>query len=237
MQGAARLIDVIAMMRMGNTGWNIAEREAKKLGSGLVQYTTFLNQFNDLGQAKIETEKWGLRNIDDFAKLNLEFKSIVQKNIPGFENNLRLKTDWLGDEVQKFGMLTDIEEHPVNKEARKINYKPTKVRKKMSVSVDILPTHSTTVFVELTEAEFAALSYGTGKQIKKNLNTLINSKAYKDQKVIAVKLALFDETVSDAKAEVKELFKETAMWSNIEKRAKKLAIKQIRSEQQGYKIQ
>jgi len=236
MQGAARLIDAIAMMRMGNTGWGVAEREAKKLVSGLVPYTTFLNQFNDLGQAKKETEKWGLRNVDDFAKLNLEFKSIVQKNIPGFENNLRLKTDWLGDEVQKFGMITDIEEHPINKEARKINYNPTKVRKKISVSVDILPTHSTNVFVELTEAEFAALSYATGKMTKKYLNTLINSDHYKKQKIIAVKLALFDETVSEAKTEVKDLFKETSMWSNIEKRAKKLAIKQIRSEQQGYKI-
>ncbi len=239
MQGAARLIDLISMMRLSNSGWDLAERESDKLVSGLMPYNIFLKQFNDLGSAKKETEKWGLRNVDDFAKLNLEFISMVQKNIPGFENNLRLKTDWLGDEVQKFGMVTDMEEHAVNKEARKIGYVPTKVRKKLQVTVeegDVLPITPIQVNVELTEDELADLSYATGKLVKAYLNELINTDNYKEQTIMTVKLALFEDEVSRAKTDVKDIFKQTKLWSKIYERAKKLAIKKVRSEQQGYPV-
>ena len=70
-----------------------------------------------------------MRNTDDFKKLAFEFKSFIQRNIPGFENDMELDHDWLGDEIEKFGPLTTIKEHPVNAEARKINYLPTKIRK------------------------------------------------------------------------------------------------------------
>ena len=198
MQGAARLIDVISMMRMSNTGSDIAFKEFKKLTTGLVQYTTFLKQFDDYGQEKVDSEKWGLRNADDFAKLNLEFKSMLQKFIPGFENDLKFKTDWLGDEVMKFGMLTDMEEHAVNKEARTIGYTPTKIRRKLMVSVeagDVLPVTPVQVNVELTEAEFRSLSSATGKMVKAYLSQLIEQDYYKDEKIITVKQAYFDEEV------------------------------------------
>ena len=237
MQGAARLIDVIAMMRMSNTGSDIAFREFKKLTSGLAQYTVFLNQFNDFGQEKVDSEKWGLRNADDFAKLNLDFKSMLQKFIPGFENDLKFKTDWLGDEVMKFGMLTDMEEHAVNKEARKIGYVPTKVRRKYMVTVEagvVLPNTPVQVNVELTEAEFRALSAATGKVVKAYLSQLIEQKHYKDEKIITVKQAMFDEEVSRAKTDVTELFKGHKLWSKIYERATKLAIKKVKAEQQGF---
>ena len=237
MQGAARLVDVIAMMRMSNTGSDIAFREFKKLTSGLAQYTVFLNQFNDFGQEKVDSEKWGLRNADDFAKLNLDFKSMLQKFIPGFENDLKFKTDWLGDEVMKFGMLTDMEEHAVNKEARKIGYVPTKVRRKYMVTVEagvVLPNTPVQVNVELTEAEFRALSAATGKVVKAYLSQLIEQKHYKDEKIITVKQAMFDEEVLRAKTDVTELFKGHKLWSKIYERATKLAIKKVKAEQQGF---
>ena len=53
MQGAARLIDVISMMRMSNTGSEIAFKEFKKVATGLVQYTTFLKQFNDKSKEEV----------------------------------------------------------------------------------------------------------------------------------------------------------------------------------------
>jgi len=240
MQGAARLIDVISMMRMSNTGSEIAFREFKKVATGLVQYTTFLKQFNDFGQEKVDSEKWGLRNVDDFAKLALEFKSMLQKNIPGFENDLKFKTDWLGDEVMKFGMLTDIEEHAVNKEARTIGYTPTKIRRKLMVTVkagDVLPITPVPVNVELTEAEFRALSSATGKVVKAYLSQLIESKHYKDEKIITVKQAMFDDEVSRAKTDVKDLFKADKLWSKIYERAIKLAIKKVKAEQQGFETE
>ena len=240
MQGAARLIDVISMMRMSNTGSDIAFKEFKKLTTGLVQYTVFLKQFDDYGQEKVDSEKWGLRNADDFAKLNLEFKSMLQKFIPGFENDLKFKTDWLGDEVMKFGMLTDMEEHAVNKEARTIGYIPTKTRKKLMVTVeagDVLPITPVQVNVELTEAEFRSLSSATGKVVKAYLSQLIEQDTYKDEKIITVKQAMFDEEVSRAKTDVKDLFKESDIYKKIYERATKLAIKKVKAEQQGFETE
>ena len=60
----------------------------KKLGASVFPFQTFLNQFEDLGQDEIETRKFGIVNRDDFVKLNIEFKSMIQKNFPGFENDL-----------------------------------------------------------------------------------------------------------------------------------------------------
>jgi len=135
MQGTSRLIDVISRIKMSK---NIAEpigKEFKKVGSTFVPFQFLLKQFNDLGQAETDSKKWGLRDTDDFRKLGFEFWSFIQRNIPGFENDLELDHDWLGDEMEKFGPITTIKEHPVNAEARKINYLPTKIRKKIQVAI------------------------------------------------------------------------------------------------------
>ena len=39
---------------------------------------------------------------------------MVQKFVPGFENDLYFDYDWLGDEVPKFGVVSSMEEHPIN---------------------------------------------------------------------------------------------------------------------------
>jgi len=234
MQGAANLIDLISNMRMSNTASDIVMKETKNIGARIVPGTMFLKQFNDLATDKRQYEKWGLRNTDDFAKLAIEFKSMVQKFIPGKENELYLKRDWLGDPVQKFGMLTDIEERAVNIEAKKINYRPTKVRKKLMVAVDDVALHeSVSVNVELLENEYALLSNLTGKLTLQFLDELLNDPSYQEEKLIQNKLARFKETVSEAKTEAKELFKADAVYQNILVRAEKLAIKQIKTNQEG----
>ena len=165
---------------------------------------------------------------------------MLQKFIPGFENDLKFKTDWLGDEVMKFGMFTDMEEHAVNKEARTIGYVPTKIKRKLMVTVeagDVLPITPVQVNVELTEAEFRSLSSATGKVVKAYLSQLIETKEYKDEKILTVKQAMFDEEVSRAKTDVKDLFKQSNLWSKIYERATKLAIKKVKAEQQGFETE
>jgi len=235
MQGTSRLLDLINSLKMSNNAWEPALREFKKMGAGLVPYTMFLKQFNDLSQEKTDSLKWGLTNTDDFKKLNMEFMSYVLRNIPGLENNLHLDHDWLGDEVQKFGVLTSIKSHPVNEEARKIDYRPRPRKKKLSVSVsDYNMEYPIQVNVELTEEEYKILEVATGQEIKKALTILINSKEYKDETVIKFKKAMFDKTVGEAKATVSEAFKDQAIYQKIYIRAKKLALKKLRKDQFGH---
>ncbi len=40
-----------------------------------------------------------------FRKLNIDFLSMLQKFVPGFENDLHLDYDWLGAEVPKFSVI------------------------------------------------------------------------------------------------------------------------------------
>ena len=48
---------------------------------------------------------------------------------------------------------------------------------------------------------------------------------------------MFDEEVSRAKTDVKDLFKQSNLWSKIYERATKLAIKKVKAEQQGFETQ
>ena len=67
------------------------------------------SQFEDLGKDKTDgDESYGISNSDDFRKLNFEFKSMIQKMIPGFENDLYFDRDWLGDPVPKFSVISSL---------------------------------------------------------------------------------------------------------------------------------
>ena len=48
-----------------------------------------------------------------------------------------------------------------------------------------------------------------------------------------MKVARFKDVVSDAKQEAKKIFKSDPIYQDIYKRAEKLAIKQIKTNQQG----
>ena len=89
----------------------------------------------DLGSDVIETEGYKISNKDDFRKLNIEFKSMVQKFIPGLENDLYVDRDWLGDPVPKFSVISSMSENRLNKIAAELNYQPIPLRKTLRVSV------------------------------------------------------------------------------------------------------
>ena len=241
MQGTSRLMDLISRIKMSK---NVAEpigKELEKVGSTYVPYQFLLKQFNDLGQAETDSKKWGLRDTDDFRKLAYEFKSFIQRNIPGFENDLELDYDWLGDEMEKFGVLTTIKEHPVNAEARKINYLPTKIRKKIQVAIKKYSIgYPIQVHVELLENEYAQIEKFTGQEIKKELTKLMNSSKYQKEPKITVKRAMFAKVVEKAKTDVKENLKTNKkakkIWTAILERADKMAKKKIKKDQMGFPI-
>ena len=107
MNGAGRLADFYQNLKMSSDKTEPLKYEGKKMLSGLVPFTTFLSQFEDLGKAETnEYESYGISNADDFRKLNIEFKSMIQKMIPGFENDLYFDRDWLGDIVPKFSIIS-----------------------------------------------------------------------------------------------------------------------------------
>ena len=152
-----------------------------------------------------------------------------------FENNLFLKHDWLGDEIQKFGAFTAVNEHPVNKEARDIGYIPTPLRKKIQVSVDSYhPVYPTEVHVTLTEEEYKRIEKELGKRVKQYLTTLINSDEYKDEKQISAKKAMMADEVGIAKTDIREELKGLEIWDDIYLRAEEIAKKKIRAEQKGF---
>ena len=193
---------------------------------------------------KVETEKYGLVNADDFRKLNMEFKSMVQKNIPGFENDLYLDRDWLGDVVAKFSVISSYTEDPVNIEAAKIGYAPTKVKKKINVNAYSINTdtvegdldYGIPVDVPLKEKEYAILAYHTGKLTKEYLNDLINSEEYLNETDQTYKLYLFKREVSNAKQDAKLDFKNDEIYPAIEARAEILASKKWTKQQGDKKI-
>ena len=247
MQGTSRLVDFISRLKMSKDIAQPFKEEAKKVGSTYVPFQYLLKQFNDLGQAETDSKKWGLRNTDDFKKLAFELKSLILRNVPGFENDLELEYDWLGDEKEKFGPITTIKEHPVNVEARKINYLPTKIRRKIQVAISKYSIgYPIQVHVQLLEKEYAQIEKFTGQEIKKQLTLLINGKhskwgkKYLDEKKITVKLAMFSDVVEKAKTKVKKDLKTNPkakkIWSAILLRADKLAKNKIKKDQMGFPI-
>jgi len=190
-----------------------------------------LSYFDDLGSEKIETENYGLVNRDDFRKLNIEFKSMIQKNIPGLENDLYLDKDWLAMPVPKFGVVSSMEEHPVNVEAAKIGYNPIKPRKKMAVTAYSIENeklaaeldYGIQVNVPLKEKEYAYYSHIVGTLIRIELTELINSADYKNEVDKTKKLEDFKDAVETAKIDAKEEFKNLKMYQAIEARAEILA--------------
>jgi len=170
LNGAARLTDLISHMKMSDNKGEVAWREGKKIVSGLVPWQTLLSQFEDLGSKEVKTENYGVVNADDLRKLNYEFKSMIQKNIPGFENDLYFDRDWLGQVVPKFSVISSMTEHPANVEATKIGYEPTKLRKKLSVTTFDLDygelDYGIQVNVPLKEKEYSLLSRMTGDTIR-----------------------------------------------------------------------
>ena len=227
LNGAGRLTDLISHMKMSNEPSEVAIREGKKILSGLVPFTMLLSYFDDLGSEKIETENYGLVNKDDFRKLNIEFKSMIQKNIPGFENELFLDRDWLGLPVPKFGVVSTMEEHPVNVEAAKIDYSPIKPRKKMMVTAYSIENeelaadldYGIQVNVPLKEKEYAVYAYLVGNHIRADLTELINSADYINEVDKTAKLESFKDAVETAKLNAKEDFKATDLYAAIEARA------------------
>ena len=244
LNGAGRLSDLTSHMKMSNDKSEVALREGKKILSGLVPWTMLLSQFEDLSSKKIETEKYGLVNADDFRKLNMEFKSMVQKNIPGFENDLYLDRDWLGDPVRKFAVISSFTEDPVNIEAAKIGYSPKKVKKKIAVNAYSINTdtvegdldYGIPVNVPLKEKEYAILADHTGKLTKKYLKELINSKEYLEETDQNYKLYLFRREVGFAKTDAKLDFKNDEIYLAIEARAEILASKKWMKQQGKKKI-
>jgi len=227
LNGAGRLSDLVSNMKMSSNKSEVVAREGKKIISGMVPFTMLLSYFDDLGSEKVKTENYGLVNKDDFRKLNIEFKSMIQKNIPGFENELFLDRDWLGLPVPKFGVVSTMEEHPVNIEAAKIDYSPIKPRKKMMVTAYSIENeelaaeldYGIQVNVPLKENEYAVYAYLVGNHIRADLTELINSADYKNEVDKTAKLESFKDTVETAKINAKEDFKATDLYAAIEARA------------------
>ena len=231
LNGAGRLSDLVSNMKMSNTKSEVLAREGKKIISGMVPFSMLLSYFDDLGSKTMDTENYGLVNRDDFRKLNIEFKSMIQKNIPGFENKLFLDKDWLAMPVPKFGVISSMEEHPVNIEAAEIGYSPIKPRKKMAVTAYSIENeklaadldYGIQVNVPLKEKEYAYYSHIVGTIIRTELTELINSADYKNEKDKTKKLEDFKETVEMAKQDAKAEFKNLKMYQAIEARAEILA--------------
>jgi hypothetical protein len=197
----------------------------------------FLQQFEDLGSKEIKTEKYGIANADDFRKLNMDFLSMLQKFVPGFENDLHLDYDWLGAEVPKFSVLSSMEENPVNIEAAKIGYKPVAPKRKIAFTAYAMEygpvNYGMPVNVPLTESEYNVLQRETGKNINRYLTRLINSKKYKNTKDQTLKLTYFKDEVDKAKKEITEQFKDKSspFYKSIKERAEKIATKKWKNNQ------
>ena len=244
MNGAGRLADFYQNLKMSSDKTEPLKYEGKKMLSGLVPFTTFLSQFEDLGKAETnEYESYGISNADDFRKLNIEFKSMIQKMIPGFENDLYFDRDWLGDIVPKFSIISSINESEINKEAIEIGYKPIPVRKKIAVTVYEIGygelDYGIPVRLPLKEQEYALLQRETGRLTKEYLTELINSKEYQEEQDKTYKLTMFKKEVERAKTDVMNDFKDpelNPLWNNIEARAEKLATKKWTQKQGNQEV-
>ena len=163
---------------------------------------------------------------------------MIQKNFPGFENDLPLNRDWLGDERMKFSVMSSYTEDPINAEAAKIGYFPTPVRKRISISVEDVKTkfgnipYPIEVNVPLKGKELALYQYNIGKKTKIALRELMNRPEYKRTKDRLQKRDLFSDEVQAVKREITEAFKseENPFYNDIYQRATKLAIKKWQEE-------
>ena len=239
MNGAGRLSDFYQNLKMSSDKTEPLMLEGKRMLSGLVPFQTFLAQFEDLGQKETnEFESYGIANADDFRKLNIEFKSMVQRNIPGFENDLYFDRDWLGDVVPKFSIISSINESEINKEAIKIGYKPIPVKRKIAMTVYDIEfgelDYGIQVRLPLKEAEYAVLQRETGKTVKSYLKELINDPEYQEEQDQTYKLQMFKDEVTRAKTDVMAEFKSESnpLYNDILARAEILATKQW-TKQQG----
>lgn len=242
--GSSKLIDMISHLKMSEDKDMVLKEYGKKMVASSTPFMTFLNQFEDLGKEEIETEKYGIVNKDDFVKLNIEFKDMIQKNFPGFENDLPLDVDWLGDPRPKFSVLSSYTEDPINIEAAIIGYEPRPPRKKIQITVENVKTkygdlsYPITVNVPLKNKEYALYDYNIGINTKKYLKELINSEEYKSLTDKVEKKDLFADEVTFAKKEITEEFKTEAnpYYNDIYKRAEKLALQQW-SEENNLKME
>ena len=229
--GAGRLVDLISQLRMADDTGEVLKLEGKRILSGLVPYTMFLQQFEDLGSKKIETENYGLVNADDFKKLNIDFLSMIQKSVPGFENNLNLDYDWLGLPSPKFSVISSMEENFINKEAIDIGYVPTKPKKKIGFTAFSTEYGSVNygieVRVKLTEDEYHIYLRETGKAIRHDLTKLLNDPKYKNSKDRTYKKELMAAAVTNAKSRVTNAIKAegSPFYERIKAEAERIATK------------
>ena len=231
MQGTARLIDVYTSMKMSDNKAPIVMKEFKKMMAGQVPYTTFLKQFNDLGSEKVDSEKWGLVNKDDFNKLNLSFLEMIKKQIPGAENDLEVSTDFLGDEVMKQGMVSGIKVHPLINEYEKLQIVPGTIKKKFTINVDLGLDKEIQVSVVLNSREYSVLETFAGKLLKAKGEELLQDSSYTEEKILENKITRIKEIEGEAKKEANDEFKGSKFADRIKIKAQEIAIKQIRASQ------
>ena len=231
MQGTARLIDVYTSMKMSKNKAPIAFKEFKKMMAGQIPYSTFLKQFNDLGSEKVDSEKWGLVNKDDFNKLNLSFVEMIKKQIPGAENDLEVSTDFLGDEVMKQGMFSGIKVHPLIKEYEKLQIVPGTIKKKMMINVDLELDKEISVGVVLNSREYSVLETFAGKLLKAKGEDLLQDSSYTEEKIDENKRTRIREIEEEARTEANEEFKDSKFADRIKIKAQEIAIKQIKASQ------
>ena len=146
--------------------------------------------------------------------------------------------------VPKFGVVSSMEEHPVNIEAAKIGYNPNKVRKKMMVTAYSIENeelaadldYGIQVNVPLKEKEYAIYAHIVGTNIRKDLEQLINSADYKNMTDETAKLEEFKSTVEDAKINAREDFKSLDIYAAIEARAEIFATEKWMKKQGDKKV-
>ncbi len=235
--GAGRLVDLISQLRMSEDTGEVLKQEGKKIASGLVPYTMFLQQFEDLGSKKIQTENYGLVNADDFRKLNIDFLSMLQKNVPGFENELNLDYDWLGLPSPKFSVISSMEENYINKEAIDIGYTPTKPRKKIQFTAFDTEygavNYGIDVRVKLTEDEYFIYLRETGTAIRKRLEKLLADPKYINSQDRTYKKELMAKEVDKAKSNVTKAIKSknSPFYERIKAEAERIATKKWENNQ------
>ena len=231
MQGTARLIDVYTSMKMSDNKAPIVMKEFKKMMAGQVPYTTFLKQFNDLGSEKVDSEKWGLVNKDDFNKLNLSFLEMIKKQIPGAENDLEVATDFLGDEVMKQGMVSGIKVHPLINEYEKLQIVPGTIKKKFTINVDLGLDKEISVNVVLNSREYSVLETFAGKLLKAKGEELLQDSSYTEENIDENKRTRIKEIEQEARTEANDEFRDSKFADRIKIKAREIAIKQIRASQ------
>jgi hypothetical protein len=216
---------------MSNDKFPIAAKEFKKLMAGQVPYSTFLKQFNDLGSEKVDSEKWGLVDKDDFNKLNISFLEMIKKKIPGAENDLPIAVDFLGDEVMKQGMISGIKVHPLVKEYERLEIVPGTIKKKMMIMVDLGLDQEIPINVVLNSREYSALETYAGKLLKSKGEDLLEDSSYTDEPMRENQRYRLKEIEQEARTEANEEFKDSKFADRIKIKAKELALKKIRASQ------